>query len=175
MSRIKVLVMALVLTAGMQAYAQDNTNKADRADRPSREEMVKNRWHTLAGHLMLTDKQAQHMESTYCDYINELSKLKEEKRSDMKEVKGDEPDKKASKRQALSDEQVAEMTVKGFDTQRKRIDIKEKYFKEFCKVLSARQANYLLDQDNIKPRQKNGLQRMEHKAISPHKRFVPGF
>lgn len=175
MSRIKVLAMALALTAGMQAYAQDSTNKADRADKPSREEMVKNRWQALAGKMMLTDKQAQQMESTYCEYMNELSKLKEEKRGDMQEVKGDEPDNKGNRKQALSDEQVAEMTLKGFDTQRKRIDIKEKYFKEFRKVLSARQANYLLDQDNIKPRQNKGVQKMEHKAISPHKRFVPGF
>mgnify|MGYP000488282141 CR=1 FL=1 len=173
MSRIKVLVMALVLAAGMQAYAQDNTNKAGRADRPSKEEMVKSRWHALAGRMMLTDKQTQQLESTYCDYINELSKLKEEKRSDMKEVKDDEPDKKGDRRKVLSDEQVAEMTVKSFDIQRKRIDIKEKYFKEFCKVLSARQANYLLDHNNIRPNRKKGIQRTERKAVSPYGRFAP--
>lgn len=173
MRGIKVLAMVMMLAAGMQAFAQNNTKRADKADRPTKEEIMKKRWQALAGRMMLTDKQTEQLEDTYCDYIKDLAQLKAEKRSDRKEAKKDMAEKKEKGKWRPTDEQVAEMTMSGFDMQRKRIDIKEKYFKEFSKVLSARQANYLLKHDNINPGHKKGMKRMAKKGMMPRKRFAP--
>lgn len=173
MKEFKVLAMVIMLAAGMQAAAQNNTTRSDKDGRPSKEEIMKKRWHALAGRMMLTDKQTEELEDTYCDYMNELAQLNADKRSDRKEVMADEAGKKEDRLQ-MSDEQVAEMTVKGFDIQRKRIDIKEKYFKEFSKVLSARQANYLLKNAGMKQGQKKRMKKQADKRIMPLKRFAPG-
>lgn len=173
MRGIKVLALMMMLTAGMQAFAQTDTQRAGKTDRPTKEEMVKKRWQTLAGRMMLTDKQTEQLEDTYCDYIKDLAQLKAEKRSDRKEARKDMTGKKENGKWQPSDEQVAEMTINNFDMQRKRIDIKEKYFKEFSKVLSARQANYLLKHDNLQPRHKKGMKRMAKKGMMPRKRFAP--
>lgn len=156
MKEFKVLAMVIMLAAGIQAAAQNDTTRSDKDGRLSKEEIMKKRWHALAGRMMLTDKQTEQLEGTYCDYMNELAQLKADKRSDRKEAKADVDGKEKGKLQ-MSDEQVAEMTVNGFDIQRKRIDIKEKYFKEFSKVLSARQANYLLKNAGMKQGQKKRM------------------
>lgn len=173
MKEFKVLAMVIMLAAGMQAAAQNNTTRSDKDGRPSKEEIMKKKWHALAGRMMLTDKQTEQLEGTYCDYMNELAQLNADKRSDRKEVMAD-VDGKENGRLQMSDEQVAEMTVKGFDIQRKRIDIKEKYFKEFSKVLSARQANYLLKNAGMKQGQKKRMKKQADKRMMPLKRFAPG-
>lgn len=123
MKEFKVLAMVIMLAAGIQAAAQNDTTRSDKDGRPSKEEIMKKRWHALAGRMMLTDKQTEQLEGTYCDYMNELAQLKADKRSDRKEAKADVDGKEKGKLQ-MSDEQVAEMTVNGFDIQRKRIDIR---------------------------------------------------
>lgn len=173
MKELKVLAMVIMLAAGMQAAAQNDTTRTGKAGKPSKEEMMKKRWHALAGRMMLTDKQTEELEGTYCDYMKELAQLKADKRGDRKEAKAGMDGKKKGECQ-ISDEQVAEMTVKGFDMQRKRIDIKEKYFKEFSKVLSARQANYLLKHGGMKQGQKKRVKKQAGKRTMPRKRLATG-
>lgn len=134
---------------------------------------MKERWHALAGRMMLTDKQTEELEGTYCDYMKELAQLKADKRGDRKEAKADMDGKKNGRLQ-MSDEQVAKMTVNGFDIQRKRIDIKEKYFKKFSKVLSARQTNYLLKHGGMKQGQKKRVKKQAGKRTMPRKRLATG-
>lgn len=173
MKELKVLAMVIMLAAGMQAAAQNDTTRTSKAGKPSKEEIMKKRWHALAGRMMLTDKQTEELEGTYCDYMKELAQLRADKRGDRKEARADMDGKKNGRLQ-MSDEQVAKMTVNGFDIQRKRIDIKEKYFKKFSKVLSARQANYLLKHGGMKQGQKKRMKKQDGKRTMPRKRLATG-
>lgn len=173
MKELKVLAMVIMLAAGMQAAAQNDTTRTGKAGKPSKEEIMKKRWHALAGRMMLTDKQTEELEGTYYDYMKELAQLRADKRSDRKESRADMDGKKNGRLQ-MSDEQVAKMTVNGFDIQRKRIDIKEKYFEKFSKVLSARQANYLLKHGGMKQGQKKRMKKQDGKRTMPRKRLATG-
>ena len=104
-----------------------------------------NEWKELSGKLMLSDAQSQQLEGVYKDYRQELEGLKC--------PKCDKNNKH------LSDKEVNDMTLKQFECQKKRIIIKEKYYKKFASVVSARQAKSLLnDKKDIKCSRMKGQQ-----------------
>uniref|UniRef100_A0AB33J8P0 Periplasmic heavy metal sensor n=1 Tax=Prevotella sp. GTC17260 TaxID=3236796 RepID=A0AB33J8P0_9BACT len=151
MKNFKMLVAALLLSVSATAMAADKSEM----DRPSQKQRIGLKWKQVAARLMLSDEQTEKLASTYADFCKEMRALSLQRMGENggkkeslngRKVLG----KRAMKRgfQAkgrLTDTQIAKLTKQRLENQRRRIDIQEKYFDKFSKVLTARQAAYLIN------------------------------
>ena len=161
MKATKLIIATILMSLGISVSAQ-NQPQTECANPEKKECRMKDKWQKMSEKLMLTDAQKAAIEPIYKEYCNELAALapkcemkdcdkkdakKEECNKDCKNCDKKECVKKGGKREKpeLTDAQINEQTLKMFDTERKRIDINEKYYKKFSETLSARQARALLD------------------------------
>ena len=134
MKKLLFVMSVLLLTCSAQSYAQRGGQRGD-APR-SAEEIIAFQWERAASAAKLTKEQTEALADTYKAYRGELQELMPQMFRDEESKKKVEP----------TDEEVKANTLKQFSDERKRIDIQERYFNEFCKTLTPRQASLIINQ-----------------------------
>jgi hypothetical protein len=86
----------------------------------------------MASQMQLSDSEAKSFWPIYNDYENDLSKLNDERVSLLKEY--------AQSYDTLTDPQVQSLAARGFALQRKRLDLRQRYFKKMSKSVSPKTA-----------------------------------
>jgi hypothetical protein len=133
MKRTLLLFMALVITTATQVprlWAQDYSVDSDiqllRAD--IRNDKVK----IMTDQMQLSDTEGKAFWPIYNDYQHELDKLNDQKVALIKEY--------ATNYDNISDKEVQSLADRSFALQKKRIDLRQQYFKKISKAVSPKSA-----------------------------------
>jgi len=86
----------------------------------------------LTDQMQLSDAEAKTFWPIYNDYDHELTKLNDERVQLLKDY--------AQQYDTLTDQQVQSLAARSFDLQKKRIDLRQKYFKKISKAVSPKTA-----------------------------------
>ena len=133
MKKVLFTLVALLMICSAPIFAQGGRQRGQAPQ--SAEEMVESQWQRIASSAKLSSDQTKKLADTYKAYRNELRELMPQRRDEGQGQKAE-----------LSDNEVKANTLKSFSDERKRIDIQEKYFNEFCKTLTPRQASMIINQ-----------------------------
>ncbi|MDR2292065.1 MAG: hypothetical protein LBE11_01145 [Prevotellaceae bacterium] len=120
---IFVLSAALCFAAAAQQKVEKNSKHGVKL---TKEEMVEKKCKTVSDKLMLDDAAAAKFTPVYRNYLNELSE-----NVDFKKFSDDNE---------MNDADIDKDMKNGFERKRKLVDIREKYYGEFRKFLTAKQA-----------------------------------
>lgn len=124
------LMMVAMLSAGVSLQAQDaSKEKVEKKQMTQQEERLDRQARQLAQRLMLDDKTTVQFEKVYKDYQAELQGLTQ----------------KTQKKKAETDEEIEASMMDGWNRTKKTAEIQEKYFKEFKKFLTVKQAQSVLE------------------------------
>lgn len=156
-TRILCFLSALFLLAGsLQAQETKEGKDAQRQKKPDFKEMQLKQ---VLNALMLDDQTAAKFTPVYQDYQNEMEACRLPR---VKKQRGVE----------MTDDEIAQEIEQQFTQGRKLIDVKEKYYKEFKKILTMKQIRkiYSLERFNMRHvgREMDRRQRRE-KAPMPQK------
>jgi Spy/CpxP family protein refolding chaperone len=139
--RVKVMiVMMAVLMIGSQVTlsAQETENRAPKVkrERPTAEQMLQRQSARMANSLMLNDADAAKFEPLYQNYLKEMNALNPwRNKANMRKPDANAP----AKRDSFSDEQASQILKDRFANDQQRLDIQQKYYKEFSKILTPKQ------------------------------------
>ena len=130
------LLMATLLM-GSQTLSAQNKNNKDNKERPTPEQMVQRQANQMVKTLMLDDATAAKFTPVYENYLKELRDCR------MMNRKGRTKDKSAEARQTPkpvpTDAEIEKQIKDQFAQSRKILDVREKYYNEFRKILSPKQ------------------------------------
>lgn len=122
-----MLLMIAVLSVNVSLFAQDNNKR--RNDKPTKEQRVEMQVKRMSSNLMLNDAQSAKFAVEYKKYLDDMAALRMPR-----------PEKKDSLKKSLTDAEQIKMMKDRFANQHKMINLKEKYYNEFCKFLTPAQA-----------------------------------
>lgn len=136
-----MLVVAFMM--GTQVInAQANKPKGKREHkRPTLEQIIQMQSQRIVDELGLDDKTAAKFAEVYKKYMKEMDDLRLKNMPKKSDMKKDEPNKPKS----FTDAEVDKMMHNRFTQARKMLDIREKYYNEFRKFLSAKQVQKVFD------------------------------
>ena len=148
MKFIYVLLGALLLGSQMSLSAQNNDNR-EKKQRPTQEQMVQMQTNQMVKTLMLDDATAAKFTPVYEKYLNELRECRMMNRKPRAEkAQGAEANaKREGQRRSMTDTEIAAMLKNQFAQSRKMLDIREKYYNEFSKILSQKQIMKIYQQE----------------------------
>lgn len=125
-----VMVLAVMLLGAVSMNAQEKKEEGKKVF--NQEEMLKMQSERMANRMMLDDADAAKFTDLYQKYQKELNGLREKKHDEVTKV--------------LTDAEIEARMKAKWDRQRKMVDVQEKYFKEFRKFLTVKQAQQVLNQ-----------------------------
>ena len=144
------VLMALFLGSQMTLSAQNEENK-ERKQRPTPEQMMQMQTNQMVRALMLDDATAAKFTPIYEKYLKELREcrmmnFKPRARKDADQ--GTEANTaKETPKPVMTDAEIAKMLKDQFAQSRKMLDIREKYYNEFSKILSQKQIMKIYQQE----------------------------
>lgn len=144
-------VMAVMLLGSQMSLSAQNKENKERKQRPTQEQMIQMQTTQMVKTLMLDDATAAKFTPVYEKYLNELREcrmMNRKPRMDADKAKGTEANtKKESTKPVMTDAEIATMLKNQFTQSRKMLDIREKYYNEFSKILSQKQIMKLYQQE----------------------------
>ena len=139
---IYVFLAALMMGSLVTLSAQNNGNK-DKKQRPTQEQMIQMQTDRMVKSLMLDDATAAKFTPVYEKYLKELRECRMmNHKPGMRRgaAQGAEANGAAeTQKPALTDAEIAQNIKDQFAQSRKMLDIREKYYNDFSKVLSQKQ------------------------------------
>ena len=145
-----VILAVLLVGSPMTLSAQDKEGNKEKKQRPTQEQMMQMQTNQMVKALMLDDATTAKFTPVYEQYLKELRecrmmnrKPKAEKTQQGTEVAG----KKEGQRPSMTDADIAKMLKDQFAQSRKMLDIREKYYNEFSKILSQKQIMKIYQQE----------------------------
>ena len=128
-----------------------NTDNKQKKQRPTPEQMVQMQTKQIVNTLMLDDATAAKFTPVYEKYLKELREcrmmnFKPRARKDA--AQGTEANTaKETRKPVMTDAEIAKMLKDQFAQSRKMLDIREKYYNEFSKILSQKQIMKIYQQE----------------------------
>lgn len=143
------VLAVLLMGSQMTLSAQDAKVDKERKQRPTQEEMTKMRTEQMVKTLMLDDATAAKFTPMYGKYLQETREcLMMTRKSGDKKAKTADTDAK-EKRPSMTDEEIATMLRNQFAQSRKMLDVREKYYNEFSKILTQKQILRIYQQEKM--------------------------
>lgn len=169
MKKIITAVMALCLIAGV-AMAQE---QGERPQRPNKDQVTKMKVNKLVKNLALDNKTAELFTATYTQYQEDVAKINE--KYPPMNFPGIGPDnekgrKGKAKGEAIEmplDEEVEKSILDGFARERELLNIKEKYYRIFCKFLTPQQIQKMYQLENAPRGMQNSNRQMPPQGGRP--------
>ena len=147
---IYVILAVLLMGSQITLSAQNTDNKA-RKQRPTPEQMMQMQVDQMVKTLMLDDATAAKFTPVYEKYLKELRECRmmthKPRTEKAKDQSADANVKK--ERPSMTDDQIATMLRNQFTQSRKMLDIREKYYNEFSKILSQKQISRVYQQEKM--------------------------
>lgn len=153
-TRLTALLAGALLMAGSLCVQAQQKEKGEKADRPrwTEEELIQRQAERMASTLMLDDKTEADFIALYEQYLTDMKNCRDQYREEVAK-----PERKDNS--PLTDEEIVERIEKRFDQQRQLLDIREKYYKDFKKMLTPKQLLRVFDE--------------KRPAIDHHRRWAP--
>lgn len=147
---IYVVLMALFMGSQMTLSAQNKENK-EKKQRPTPEQMMQMQTNQMVKALMLDDATAAKFTPIYEKYLKELREcrmMNYKPRVKKDASQGTEANAaKETPKPVMTDAEIAKMLKDQFAQSRKMLDIREKYYNEFSKILSQKQIMKIYQQE----------------------------
>lgn len=148
-----VLLAALLMGSQMTLSAQNKETK-EKKQRPTQEQMLQMQTNQMVKTLMLDDATAAKFTPVYESYLKELRECRMMNRKPRAEKdkaqQGTEANAKTkAPKPAMTDAEIATMLKNQFAQSRKMLDIREKYYNEFSKILSQKQIMKIYQQEKM--------------------------
>ena len=147
---IYVVLAVLVMGSQMTLSAQEKDNK-EKKQRPTPEQMMQMQTNQMVKALMLDDATTAKFTPIYEKYLKELRDcrmMNREPRVKKETAQGTEAKTaKGTPRPVMTDAEIAKMLKGQFAQSRKMLDIREKYYNEFSKILSQKQIMKIYQQE----------------------------
>ena len=144
---IYVVLMALFLGSQMTLSAQNKENK-ERKQHPTPEQMMQMQTNQMVRALMLDDATAAKFTPIYEKYLRECRMMNFKPRARKDAAQGTEANTaKETPKPVMTDAEIAKMLKDQFAQSRKMLDIREKYYNEFSKILSQKQIMKIYQQE----------------------------
>ncbi|WP_303010629.1 hypothetical protein [uncultured Bacteroides sp.] len=147
--RFVYVILAALLMGSQMSLSAQNKERKEKRQRPTPEQMVRIQTDQMVRTLMLDDATAAKFTPVYEKYLKELRecrmmnhKPKTEKAQGTKTVAKEEAPKSV-----MTDDEIAAMLKNQFTQSRKMLDIREKYYNEFSKILSQKQIMKIYQQE----------------------------
>lgn len=152
MKFIYVILAALLIGSQMTLSAQNKEDNKEKKQRPTPEQVAQMQTNQMVKALMLDDATAAKFTPVYEKYLKELRECRMmNRKAKAEKAKGTEADaKKEVQRPSMTDAEIATMLRNQFTQSRKVLDVREKYYNEFSKILSQKQIMriYQLEKNN---------------------------
>ena len=133
------VIMAVLLMGSQMTLSAQNTDNKQKKQRPTPEQMVQMQTKQIVKTLMLDDATAAKFTPVYEKYLKELRECRMmTHKARTEKTKGQGTDAK-KERPSMTDDEIATMLRNQFTQSRKMLDVREKYYNEFSKILSQKQ------------------------------------
>ena len=163
---IYVVLAVLFMGSQMTLSAQEKDNK-EKKQRPTPEQMMQMQTNQMVKALMLDDATAAKFTPIYEKYLKELRDcrmMNREPRVKKETAQGTEAKTaKGTPRPVMTDAEIAKMLKGQFAQSRKMLDIREKYYNEFSKIL------YQQEKSNMNKFRKEFDRRKDQRPGQGHK------
>ena len=145
------VIMAVLLMGSQMTLSAQNTDNKQKKQRPTPEQMVQMQTKQIVNTLMLDDATAAKFTPVYEKYLKELRECRMMNRKPRTEkAQGTEAGaKKEGQRPSMTDDEIATMLRNQFTQSRKMLDVREKYYNEFSKILSQKQILKIYQQEKM--------------------------
>ncbi|GCB34993.1 hypothetical protein [Bacteroides faecalis] len=148
MKKFMYVVLAMLLIGSQLSLSAQNKDNQEKKQRPTPEQMIQIQTNQMVRALMLDDATAAKFTPIYQKYVKELRecrmmnikpRVKKDATQDAEANKTPKP--------AMTDADIAKMLKDQFTQSRKMLDIREKYYNEFSKILSQKQILKIYQQE----------------------------
>ncbi|MDR2650980.1 MAG: hypothetical protein LBC68_01520 [Prevotellaceae bacterium] len=131
MKKLLILLLSAILCFSAVAQQKFTKNKDFKnGEKPNKEEIIEKKCKKMADKLMLDDATAAKFTPVYKNYLNELSENRDVK--------------KWNKNDEVNDSEIDKAVQDNFAKSRKMIEVREKYYNEFRKFLTAKQTKTVI-------------------------------
>lgn len=156
-TRIVYLFIAL-LVAGSQVslFAQQQADRTKKKPRFTPEQMMEMQTNRIVKALALDDATTAKFTPVYTQYLKDLRECRAEAWKQMKQDKAEAGKQAGAKKELMTDAEVEQRIKDRFAHSRKMLDLQEKYYNEFRKILSPKQIEKIYQME----KKHNGNNRM---------------
>ena len=145
------VIMAVLLMGSQMTLSAQNTDNKQKKQRPTPEQMVQMQTKQIVNTLMLDDATAAKFTPVYEKYLKELRECRmmtHKARTEKTKAQGTDANAK-KERPSMTDDEIATMLRNQFTQSRKMLDVREKYYNEFSKILSQKQILKIYQQEKM--------------------------
>ena len=132
-----IYVLMATLLIGSQTISAQNKDNKDNKQRPTPEQMAQRQTNQMVKTLMLDDATAAKFTPVYENYLKELRECRMMNRRDR--MKNSNAEAKQTPKPVPTDAEIEKQIKDQFAQSRKILDVREKYYNEFRKILSPKQ------------------------------------
>lgn len=148
MKKFMYVVLATLLIGSQLSLSAQNKANQEKKQRPTPEQMMQMQTNQMIKSLMLDDATAAKFTPIYQRYVKELREcrmmnIKPRVKKDATQA----TEATKTPRPAMTDADIAKMLKDQFAQSRKMLDIREKYYNEFSKILSQKQILKIYQQE----------------------------
>lgn len=148
--RLMFVILAVLLMGSRVTLSAQNADNKERKQRPTPEQMVRMQTNRIVKILMLDDATAAKFTPVYEKYLKELRECRVMNHKPRAEKANRDTDAHVQKEQpSMSDGEIATMLRNRFAQSRKMLDVREKYYNEFSKILSQKQILKIYQQEKM--------------------------
>ncbi|MBV3636545.1 hypothetical protein [Bacteroides cellulosilyticus] len=130
------VILAALLIGSQTISAQNKDNKTNK-QRPTPEQMIQRQANQMVTKLMLDDATAAKFTPVYEKYLKDLSECRMMNRRER--PRNNNAEATSATKPVLTDAEIEKQIKDQFAQSRKILDIREKYYNEFRKILSPKQ------------------------------------
>ena len=144
------VILAVLLMGSQMTLSAQNTDNKEKKQRPTPEQMVQMQTSQMVKILMLDDATAAKFTPVYEKYLKDLRECRMMSKPRTEKAKKQGTDANAKQeRSSMTDDQIATMLRNQFTQSRKMLDVREKYYNEFSKILSQKQILKIYQQEKM--------------------------
>ena len=132
-----IYVMMAALLIGSQTISAQNKDNKDQKQRPTPEQMMQRQANQMVKTLMLDDATAAKFTPVYEGYLKALRECRMMNRHERN--RGNNAEAKQTAKPVPTDAEIEKQIKDQFAQSRKILDVREKYYNEFRKILSPKQ------------------------------------
>lgn len=143
MKKLMYVMLAILLVGSQMTLSAQNKENKGKKQRPTQEQMMKMQANQMVKALMLDDATAAKFVPVYENYLKELRECRTKNRTPrpslMEGALGGRVYAQPDVKSVPTDAEVEKSIKDRFAQSRKMLDIREKYYNEFRKILSPKQ------------------------------------
>lgn len=145
------VILAVLLMGSQMTLSAQNTDNKEKKQRPTQQQMMQMQVDQMVKTLMLDDATAAKFTPVYEKYLKDLRECRMMNHKPRTEkAKTQSTDANAKKeRPSMTDDEIATMLRNQFTQSRKMLDVREKYYNEFSKILSQKQILKIYQQEKM--------------------------